>query len=325
MVGAALFHFAMCELQPLIAVGISSLSICGTMLQQTYNSEVACTCVSGCTQKRTIDENSQLIGNGLRTYGSTYNGTSACMSVDFANFEYASGFYLFLLVSFWVVYSVCIITFIVEACKRRFTSIQSGDYFVFTLLLERRFFYRVLIRTYIIALYVAFIVGVVAILMQTNRDFHLMWTVVQGEILPLLVLLIMSRQLLSPTDLTEFYSWDEAKLRQVCFRRSWCTILLGKNDMLYNQIGVATIQAARGNHQYLDALVLRHGDAYALMQAVGLPCDWTSLVPCPETKAQVINVIDERMTPHGENENARSMEANEDSEKPDPHKTRHSL
>lgn len=88
---------------------------------------------------------------------------------------------------------------------------------------------------------------------------------------------------------------------------------------------MATIQAARGNHQYLDALVLRHGDAYALMQAVGLPCDWTSLVPCPETKAQVINVIDERMTPHGENENARSMEANEDSEKPDPHKTRHSL
>lgn len=64
--------------------------------------------------------------------------------------------------------------------------------------------------------------------------------------------------------------------------------------------GVATIQAARGNHQYLDALVLRHGDAYALMQAVGLPCDWTSLVPCPETKAQVIDVTDELQL-HGEN------------------------
>ncbi len=237
MVGAALFHFALCELQPLVAVGISSFSVCATMLQQTYNSEVACTCVSGCTQKRTIDENTQLIGNGLRTYGSTYNATSSCMAVDFANFEYASAFYLYLLVSFWVVYSVCIIIFIVEACKRRFTSIQSGDYFVFTLLLERRLFYRVLIRTYIIALYVVFIVGTVAILVQSNLDFNLLWTVVQGEILPLLILLITSRQLLSPADLTEFYSWDETKLRQVCFRRSWCTILLGKNDTLYNQIG----------------------------------------------------------------------------------------
>ena len=38
------------------------------------------------------------------------------------------------------------------------------------------------------------------------------------------------------------------------------------------------MEAARGNNSYLDALVYQ-GDAYKLMQAVGLPFDWTSLKP----------------------------------------------
>lgn len=43
--------------------------------------------------------------------------------------------------------------------------------------------------------------------------------------------------------------------------------------------GVATMEATRGNNSYLNALVLRHGDASELMQAVGLPFDWSSLQP----------------------------------------------
>ena len=42
--------------------------------------------------------------------------------------------------------------------------------------------------------------------------------------------------------------------------------------------GVATMEATRGNDSYLNALVLRHVDAYELMKAIGLPFDWTFLL-----------------------------------------------
>eukprot|EP00913_Durusdinium_trenchii_P028640 g26860.t1 len=47
---------------------------------------------------------------------------------------------------------------------------------------------------------------------------------------------------------------------------------------LYQRIGVATIEATRGNTSYLNALVLRPEDASELMQALNLPFDWSSLL-----------------------------------------------
>eukprot|EP00435_Cladocopium_sp_Y103_P033859 s3303_g8.t1 len=136
-----------------------------------------------------------------------------------------------------------------------------------------------MIRAYIFCLCVGFIAGIVVILFQSKMNFHLMWTIAQREILPFLILLLMSLHLLSPANLKEFSAWDIAKLRQIHFRRSCCSVFLDSNDALYHRIGVATLEAARGNFDYLNALVARHGDRYTLMQALGLPFDWSSLKP----------------------------------------------
>ena len=222
MVGAAFIHFALVELRPVIAVGISSLSIYSTMIQQTYNSEVACICMPGCTQQQTIDQNNNLIRSAMTSFSPTFNATSSCMSVQIGNgFRYGPLFYAFLLVAWGIVFSMCIVMFVVEACNQRCTSIQSGAYFAFYPDLERRCLYRVFIWTYIFSLIVVFLVGIVVILLQSNMNFQLMWTIAQREILLLLVLLLSSQHLLSPTNLKEL----------VCFRRSCNSLLVDSNEM----------------------------------------------------------------------------------------------
>ncbi|CAK8989210.1 Hypothetical protein SCF082_LOCUS1712 [Durusdinium trenchii] len=277
MVGAALIHFVAVELRPLISLGVSSLSIYGALIQTTHNSETACTCVPGCTEQQTIDQNNNLLRSAMVSF-SQFNATSSCMSVQIVtNFQYA-WFYVFLLAALGIVLSICIGMFIVEACKQKFTSIQSGAYFAFTLELGQRCLYRVAIKIYIFSLVVVFLVGIVLILIQFKMNFQLMWTVAQREIFPLLVLLLSSQQLLAPANLTEFSSWNMEKLRQVCFQRSWCGLFFDSNEALYQRIGVATIEATRGNTSYLNALVLRPEDASELMQALNLPFDWSSLL-----------------------------------------------
>lgn len=236
MVGAALIHFVAVELRPLISLGVSSLSIYGALIQTTHNSETACTCVPGCTEQQTIDQNNNLLRSAMVSF-SQFNATSSCMSVQIVtNFQYA-WFYVFLLAALGIVLSICIGMFIVEACKQKFTSIQSGAYFAFTLELGQRCLYRVAIKIYIFSLVVVFLVGIVLILIQFKMNFQLMWTVAQREIFPLLVLLLSSQQLLAPANLTEFSSWNMEKLRQVCFQRSWCGLFFDSNEALYQRIG----------------------------------------------------------------------------------------
>lgn len=245
MVGAAFLHFALVELKPLIAVGVTTLSIYAAMMQMTYNSEVPCTCMPGCTQQDTFDQNNALLQSAITSLTATFNATSACMSLQVVTgVHYGSWFYVFLLTAFLIVYSACLVMFIVEACKYKFSSIQSGAYLVFTLELEKRCLYRVVIRTYLFSLFIVFILGTILILVQSNMNFQLIWAIIQKEILPLLVLLMMSKQLLSPANLTEFSSWDLTRLRQVRFRRTCCSVLFDPNDALYQRIGRILEQCA---------------------------------------------------------------------------------
>ena len=238
MVGAALLHFIVVELRPLIGVVVSTMSIGGTMFKETYNSEVGCVCEPGCTMYQVFHQNSRLLQSALSTFSPTFNATSSCMSVEIPlKFNYAPWFYWSLLVAWLLVFSTCIVLFLVDAVKWRFSSVQSGAYFVFSMELEHRCSYKLMMRIYILCLFAGFIAASIVILIQSNWNYSLMWTVLQREILPFIILVLSSLHLLSPHNLKEFSAWNLGKLRQIRFRRSCCGVFFDSNDALYHRIG----------------------------------------------------------------------------------------
>eukprot|EP00438_Fugacium_kawagutii_P000651 Skav200662 [mRNA] locus=scaffold6804:22599:23919:- [translate_table: standard] len=274
MVGLALLHFAAVELRPVIAAGMSTLSIFEAMFKNTYNHQVECTCKDGCTQQDTIEEHNLILQTAMTRFtpGFYEEGECTWVLVDMA-IHYAGVFYYLLVVSWAVVLFSCVVMFLVEAFKRRFSSVASGAYLVFTLELEHRCLYRVILRSYTVLLVVAFIVGLVAMIIQTE-DFYLVWVIVQSEVIPMFVLLASTQQLLSPTNLKEFSAWDLEKMRQIRFRRSWSDIF-----------------AERGKYSQLRGLVTQDGDVYDLIKAIDLPklmpkeVEDMPLQPGPESKS----------------------------------------
>eukprot|EP00438_Fugacium_kawagutii_P000652 Skav200663 [mRNA] locus=scaffold6804:26052:26942:- [translate_table: standard] len=236
MVGLALVHFAVVELKPVIAAGMSSLSICRTMFKNTYKNQVPCTCNDGCTQQDTIEEQDQMLQTAMTSFTPGFHQEGDCTRVRVDNAHFASVFYYLLVVSWAVVLFSCVVMFLVEAFKRRFSSVASGAYLVFTLELEHRCLYRVILRSWTVLFVVVFITGLVSMISH-NVDFHLVWVIVQSEIIPIFVLLASMHHLLSPTNLKEFSAWDLEKMRQIRFRRSWSDIFVDSNDNLYHRIG----------------------------------------------------------------------------------------
>lgn len=239
MVGGALFHFVLVELRPVIAAGISTLTICGSMFKQAYNSQVACICEPGCTYQQTITHNSQLLQSAMMSFSPTFNGTTVCtrVGVGISDKWYVSMFFFSLAGTWILVLVACITMFLVETCKQRFSSVCSGAYLVFTLQLEHRCVYRVIARAYTLGWILVFIAGVATILYQSKWKYGLVWNILLNEIIPWIVLLSSSQKLLSPANLKEFSSWDLEKMRQIRFRRSICSVLFDSNDDLYHRIG----------------------------------------------------------------------------------------
>eukprot|EP00438_Fugacium_kawagutii_P031752 Skav201268 [mRNA] locus=scaffold1810:58911:60567:+ [translate_table: standard] len=312
MVFAALVHFILVELRPLIAAGMSSLSICGTMVQASYNHLSQCVCNDGCTQQETFEQNAFLLQAARMSLKPEFYGETECMWVAFeSEIFYVTVFYNVLLWSWVLVLLMGIIMFLVEAFKQPFTSVQSGAYLVFTLQLEERCIYKVVVRTYVVSWCVLFLTGLLVILLQSNMDWHIVQVIFQNETIPIVLLLCSAEELLSPVNLEEFSAWNLEKLRKISFRRSYYSMLFGSNDELYLEIGVATMQAARGNFSHLRRIVLRDHDAHELMLAINLPSDWYSSMP-PENDSDQPKTVSEDPGPSPKTVNESIVEVDQD-------------
>eukprot|EP00438_Fugacium_kawagutii_P028133 Skav213013 [mRNA] locus=scaffold2312:160166:160897:+ [translate_table: standard] len=240
MVGLALFHFVLVELRPLMTAGISTLSISRTMFQQAYRSYgTPSKCASECTMQECLEDNSRMLLSAMASFTPEYNATGTCTKVGVSEVHkwYVSMFFFLWIAAWSLILLTCIVMILVEMCQRRYSSWKSGAYLVSTLQLEHRPLYLVIVRTYILSWIVLFIAGLMLILYHTDWEFHIVWAILQAELIPCIVLLSSSQTLLSPTNMKEFSAWDLDKMRQIRFRRSIWKMLFSSNDALYNEIG----------------------------------------------------------------------------------------
>eukprot|EP00438_Fugacium_kawagutii_P028134 Skav213014 [mRNA] locus=scaffold2312:163927:164679:+ [translate_table: standard] len=243
MVGLAFFHFVLVELRPLIAAGISTLTISRTVFQQAYRSHgTPSKCAPECTMQECLEENSKMLLSAMASFNHEYYETGECthVGVDEDHKWYISMF-VFLWITAWIlILLTCIVMMRVEMCRRQFSSWKSGAYLVSTLELVHRPLYRVMVRTYILSWIVVFIAGLTVILMLTHWKFHIIWEILQADFIACIVLLSSSQKLLSPTNMKEFSAWDLDKMRQIPFRRSIWKMLFSSNNDLYNEIGAGS-------------------------------------------------------------------------------------
>eukprot|EP00438_Fugacium_kawagutii_P030292 Skav235055 [mRNA] locus=scaffold3697:141662:143174:- [translate_table: standard] len=140
MVGGAFLHFVLVELRPLIGAGISTLSIHRTMFQQAYRSSVPMICEADCNMQECIEQNSNLLQSAMTSFSRDFNSTLTCTRVwVFEEDKLGVTIFYYLLLTIWsLILLTCILMILVEMYKRRFSSLYSGAYLVFTLQLEHR-------------------------------------------------------------------------------------------------------------------------------------------------------------------------------------------
>lgn len=156
----------------------------------------------------------------------------------------------------------------------------SGEYFDFTMRLEKVRTYKVVVGVYIVTPVVVWVLGMVITKTMTPFEYVLCTAS------PLALLCYSIYKLLSPCDDTEYLKWDQTLLRQLCFQRPWYGIVTGGNDSLYHQIVSAGLDAGRGQHSSLEKLCADTSSAHRLFGAMGLAHPGAGVGDPPsETKA----------------------------------------
>mmetsp|Transcript_85186 Transcript_85186/g.264676 ORF Transcript_85186/g.264676 Transcript_85186/m.264676 type:complete len:310 (+) Transcript_85186:75-1004(+) len=267
----ALLHFVCVETRPLLIVlcaVVTLLRDTAVNLYEANSSVLEIPAAASCTIGQFREESASLYWQGLMSLDLYFHGSNQCAKVAWVGENYGTYFAIPVVGVVVITFLVLLVLFAKEAAFAENFGFNSGEYVVFTMKLEKRFVYKVIVYTNIVsAVFLWSLASMFGCIVGSCPNVSDMVLYIRKSLVQVLFLCYSFHSLLRPCDCTEFETWDEVMIKQVKFRRPWHGVFISSNDRLYQDLVFAGLAGARGNVSRLDELC---DDADQLWKAMGV-------------------------------------------------------